>query len=77
MRECGDVLGVNRKLAQEKRTGKHILEYIFFQLVEFKKSCQVYEVISMLYIMKGICSLYRNHDHYYNTVRAVKLWSLV
>ena len=42
MRECGDILGVTPKLAMDKRMGKHILEHIFAQLVEFKKSCQVH-----------------------------------
>lgn len=41
VRECGAILGVTRKLPSDKTTGKHILEYIFAQLVEFKKSSQV------------------------------------
>ena len=41
VRECGDILGVTSKLASDKRTGKHILEHVFAQLVEFKKSGQV------------------------------------
>lgn len=43
MRECGEILGVTPKLAEEKKTGKHILEHILAQLVEFKKSCQVFD----------------------------------
>jgi len=35
--ECEEILGVNRKLAAEKRTGKNVLEYIFAQVAEFKK----------------------------------------
>lgn len=35
--ECGEILGVNPKLASEKREGKNILEYIFAQVAEFKK----------------------------------------
>ena len=41
VRECGKVLGVTSKLPQELKTGKGILEFIFAQLVEFKKSSQV------------------------------------
>lgn len=41
VRECGDILGVSSKLPQEKRSGKDILDHVFTQLVEFKKSCQV------------------------------------
>ena len=39
--EAGRVLGVTGKLAQEKRSSKHILEHVFAQLVEFKKLNQV------------------------------------
>jgi len=41
VRECGEILGVTSKLPQENKTGKHILEYIFAQIAEFKKSGQV------------------------------------
>ncbi|KAH3694027.1 hypothetical protein DPMN_081466 [Dreissena polymorpha] len=41
VRECGDILGVTTNLAQDKRDAKHILEYIFTQVVEFKKLNQV------------------------------------
>ncbi|WAR24479.1 IFT52-like protein [Mya arenaria] len=37
VRECGDILGVTTHLAQDNRDAKHILEYIFSQVVEFKK----------------------------------------
>ncbi|XP_047141945.1 intraflagellar transport protein 52 homolog isoform X1 [Hydra vulgaris] len=37
VRECGDILGVTNKLSAESRDAKHILEYIFAQVVEFKK----------------------------------------
>eukprot|EP00794_Sanderia_malayensis_P004664 gene4664-5273_t len=37
VRECGEILGVSSKLASELRDAKHILEYIFTQVVEFKK----------------------------------------
>ncbi|KAL5016048.1 hypothetical protein ScPMuIL_005637 [Solemya velum] len=37
IRECGDILGVTPKLSSESRDAKHILEYIFAQVVEFKK----------------------------------------
>lgn len=44
VRECGDIFGVTRRLPPDKRTGKHILEYALAQLVEFKRSGQVYTV---------------------------------
>jgi len=37
IRECGEILGVSSKLDAENRTGKHILEHIFKQVVQFKK----------------------------------------
>ncbi|KAJ8313480.1 hypothetical protein KUTeg_008967 [Tegillarca granosa] len=37
VRECGDILGVTTKLPQDSRDAKHIIEYIFAQVVEFKK----------------------------------------
>ncbi|XP_002730611.2 intraflagellar transport protein 52 homolog [Saccoglossus kowalevskii] len=37
VRECGDILGVSTKLPSDSRDAKHILEYIFAQVVEFKK----------------------------------------
>jgi len=42
MRECGEILGVTNRLPADtdKRDGKHILEYIFKQIVEFKKADQ-------------------------------------
>ena len=41
VRECGDILAVTSKLPQDSRDAKHILEYIFAQVVEFKKLNQV------------------------------------
>lgn len=41
MRKCGEILGVTPKLDKEQRDAKHILEHIFFQVVEFKKLNQV------------------------------------
>ncbi|OXB69752.1 UNVERIFIED_CONTAM: hypothetical protein H355_001821 [Colinus virginianus] len=38
--KCGDILGVTSKLPKEKRDARHILEYVFFQVVEFKKANQ-------------------------------------
>lgn len=35
--ECGEILGVNQKLPGDKKSGKHILEFIFAQVAEFKK----------------------------------------
>lgn len=37
VRECGDILGVTTNLPQDSRDAKHILEYVFTQVVEFKK----------------------------------------
>ncbi|XP_062589670.1 intraflagellar transport protein 52 homolog [Saccostrea cucullata] len=37
VRECGDILGVTSNLPQDSRDAKHVLEYIFTQVVEFKK----------------------------------------
>ena len=42
VRECGDILGVTSNLPQDSRDAKHILEYIFTQVVEFKKLNQVH-----------------------------------
>lgn len=39
--KCGEILGVPPKLDKEQRDAKQILEYIFFQVVEFKKHSQV------------------------------------
>lgn len=41
VRKCGDILGVTGKLDKDQRDAKHILEHIFFQVVEFKKLNQV------------------------------------
>lgn len=41
VRKCGEILGVTSKLDKEQRDAKHILEHIFFQVVEFKKLNQV------------------------------------
>ncbi|XP_042690474.1 intraflagellar transport protein 52 homolog isoform X1 [Centrocercus urophasianus] len=40
IRKCGDILGVTSKLPEDKQDAKHILEYVFFQVVEFKKRNQ-------------------------------------
>ena len=41
VRECGNILGVTNKLPAESQSAKHILEYVFAQVVEFKKLNQV------------------------------------
>ena len=41
VRECGDILGVTTNLPQDNRDAKHIIEYVFTQVVEFKKLNQV------------------------------------
>lgn len=41
VRECGDILGVIPNLPINSRDGRHVLEYILMQLVEFKKLNQV------------------------------------
>ena len=37
VRECGQILGVNKKLPEECRSAKHVLEHILTQVAEFKK----------------------------------------
>eukprot|EP00039_Didymoeca_costata_P031376 m.34440 g.34440 ORF g.34440 m.34440 type:complete len:431 (+) comp8724_c0_seq1:197-1489(+) len=37
IRECGEILSVSNRLEPSKRDGKHILEFIFKQVVQFKK----------------------------------------
>ncbi|CAH2292747.1 intraflagellar transport 52 homolog isoform X1 [Pelobates cultripes] len=44
VRKCGDILGVTGNLPKEERDAKHILEHIFFQVVEFKKLNQEHDV---------------------------------
>ena len=41
VRECGHILAVTRELPEECRSAKHILEYVFSRIVEFKKLSQV------------------------------------
>ncbi|XP_072206327.1 intraflagellar transport protein 52 homolog isoform X2 [Excalfactoria chinensis] len=43
IRKCGEILGVTSKLPKEKQDAKHILEYIFFRVVEFKKLNQEHD----------------------------------
>jgi intraflagellar transport protein 52 len=40
IRQAGEILGVSEKLGDGKRGAKHILEYVFRQLVNFKKMNQ-------------------------------------
>ncbi|XP_051269966.1 intraflagellar transport protein 52 homolog isoform X2 [Dicentrarchus labrax] len=44
VRKCGEILGVTPKLDKEQRDAKHILEHIFFQVVEFKKLNQEHDM---------------------------------
>lgn len=44
VRKCGEIMGVTPKLDKEQRDAKHILEYIFFQVVEFKKLNQEHDM---------------------------------
>ncbi|XP_053105532.1 intraflagellar transport protein 52 homolog isoform X1 [Hemicordylus capensis] len=44
VRKCGDILGVTSKLPKEQQDAKHILEHIFFQVVEFKKLNQEHDI---------------------------------
>lgn len=44
VRKCGEILGVTAKLDKEKRDAKHILEHVFFQVVEFKKLNQEHDI---------------------------------
>ncbi|XP_073649118.1 intraflagellar transport protein 52 homolog isoform X3 [Tursiops truncatus] len=44
IRKCGDILGVTSKLPKDQQDAKHILEHIFFQVVEFKKLNQEHDI---------------------------------
>lgn len=44
VRKCGEILGVTVKLDKDKRDAKHILEHVFFQIVEFKKLNQEHDI---------------------------------
>nr|XP_036868659.1 intraflagellar transport protein 52 homolog isoform X4 [Manis javanica] len=44
VRKCGDILGVTSKLPKDQQDAKHILEHIFFQVVEFKKLNQEHDI---------------------------------
>ncbi|XP_066869488.1 intraflagellar transport protein 52 homolog isoform X5 [Kogia breviceps] len=44
IRKCGDILGVTNKLPKDQQDAKHILEHIFFQVVEFKKLNQEHDI---------------------------------
>ncbi|XP_056130443.1 intraflagellar transport protein 52 homolog isoform X2 [Lampris incognitus] len=44
VRKCGEILGVAKKLDKDQRDAKHILEHIFFQVVEFKKRNQEHDI---------------------------------
>lgn len=41
VRECGEILGITSKLPKDARDSKHILEHVFFQIVNFKKALEV------------------------------------
>ena len=41
VRECGNILGVTQKLDSESQSAKHVLNFIFDRIVEFKKFNQV------------------------------------
>lgn len=56
VRECGNILGVTGKLAQEQRSAKHVLEHVFAQLVEFKKLNQVGFTCVQCYVCVGYLS---------------------
>ncbi|XP_047202333.1 intraflagellar transport protein 52 homolog [Girardinichthys multiradiatus] len=44
VRKCGEILGATPKLDKDQRDAKHILEHIFFQVVEFKKLNQEHDI---------------------------------
>ncbi|XP_028339130.1 intraflagellar transport protein 52 homolog isoform X3 [Physeter macrocephalus] len=44
IRKCGDILGVTNKLPKDQQDARHILEHIFFQVVEFKKLNQEHDI---------------------------------
>ncbi|XP_043198177.1 intraflagellar transport protein 52 homolog isoform X2 [Amphibalanus amphitrite] len=43
VRECGEIMGISGKLPPDARSAKHILEYVLFQLVEFRKLNQEFD----------------------------------
>lgn len=48
VRECGDILGVTPKLAQNQKSAKNVLEYIFKELVEYKKLNRVSDSLKLV-----------------------------
>ncbi|CAL1608767.1 unnamed protein product [Knipowitschia caucasica] len=44
VRKCGEILGVTAKLDKEKRDAKHILEHVFFKVIEFRKLNQEQDI---------------------------------
>ncbi|XP_061418542.1 intraflagellar transport protein 52 homolog [Lethenteron reissneri] len=44
VRKCGDILGVTSKLPREAQDARHVLQHVFFQLVEFKKLNQEQDI---------------------------------
>lgn len=44
VQECGEIVGVTEHMPADKRGSKHILEYVFARLVEFKKLNQEQEL---------------------------------
>ncbi|KAM9759596.1 intraflagellar transport protein 52 homolog [Menidia menidia] len=44
VRKCGEILGVSPKLDKDQRDAKHILAYVFSQVVEFKKLNQEHDL---------------------------------
>ncbi len=41
VRECGQILGINKQLEEDQQTAKKVLEYAFSRIVEYKKANQV------------------------------------
>ena len=54
VRECGNILGVTSKLPAESQSAKHVLEYVFAQVVEFKKLNQVNKKLCAFYLTKDL-----------------------
>ena len=63
VRECGQILGINKQLEEDKQTAKNVLEYAFSRIVEYKKANQVcvpileYIVDNQLFFVTGTSGL--------------------
>lgn len=70
VRKCGDILGVMGKLDKEKRDAKHVLEHIFFQVVEFKKLNQVCSILAKYFSLLTMAFFLKNENAFDMSVSA-------